>query len=317
MAPPKLTGTVGPGFTITLKRERQAREDAEGRQVHVRDSDKAAIHNFEIEGPNGVREGHHDRLRSRERRPSRSTLKEGSTSTTAGPTRADARQFFVVRLAFVEGERLDRSPCDPPPRELAGRAREDQVGAALPEPDVGDVRPRGLGRVGRMRVEDGKLVALVLEVDDEARVGGLQLEAVRARAGGSRREGSAPRRRRGARASRTPRSALPRRRAPLVPGAKRREPLPPVAALHRRLGVGRVPEVGGEVLPAAVGEDADDDALVELVGEACGDVDDRARGDARRRSPRGRRARARRRATRRSRRAASGRAWRRRGSGGT
>ena len=35
-----------------------------------------------------------------------------------------------------------------------------------------------------------------------------------------------------------------------------------MARLHRRLRVGGVPEVGREVLPAAVGEDADDDAAV-------------------------------------------------------
>ena len=41
-----------------------------------------------------------------------------------------------------------------------------------------------------------------------------------------------------------------------------------MAALHRRVRVGRVPEVRGQILPAAVGEDADDDgALVELGGE--------------------------------------------------
>ena len=42
---------------------------------------------------------------------------------------------------------------------------------------------------------------------------------------------------------------------------------------------GCLPEVGAEVLPAAVGEDRDDDALVELVGEPARDVDDGAGRD--------------------------------------
>ena len=44
--------------------------------------------------------------------------------------------------------------------------------------------------------------------------------------------------------------------------------------------VGGVPELGREVLPAAVGQDADDDALVELGGEPARDVRDRTRRDA-------------------------------------
>jgi plastocyanin len=51
MAPPKLTGTVGPGFTITLKRGgKLVRALRHGRYTFVV-SDRAAIHDFEIEGP--------------------------------------------------------------------------------------------------------------------------------------------------------------------------------------------------------------------------------------------------------------------------
>src|SRR5439155_16368528 len=57
---------------------------------------------------------------------------------------------------------------------------------------------------------------------------------------------------------------------------------PPVAALHRLVGVVRLPEVGREVLPAAVGKDGDDHrSLVELARELQRDVDDRAGGHAR------------------------------------
>jgi plastocyanin len=51
MAPPKVTGTVGPGFTISLKRGlAPVRTLKAGRYTFVV-SDKAAIHNFQVEGP--------------------------------------------------------------------------------------------------------------------------------------------------------------------------------------------------------------------------------------------------------------------------
>jgi hypothetical protein len=51
MAPPKLTGTVGPGFTITLKRGlTPARALKAGRYTFVL-NDKSSIHNFAIRGP--------------------------------------------------------------------------------------------------------------------------------------------------------------------------------------------------------------------------------------------------------------------------
>jgi Copper binding proteins, plastocyanin/azurin family len=51
MALPKVTGTVGPGFTISLKRlTRPARLLKAGRYSFVV-ADKSSIHNFEIEGP--------------------------------------------------------------------------------------------------------------------------------------------------------------------------------------------------------------------------------------------------------------------------
>jgi hypothetical protein len=51
MSPPRLIGTVGPGFTISLKRNAKlVRTLKPGRYTFVV-SDKAAIHNFEIEGP--------------------------------------------------------------------------------------------------------------------------------------------------------------------------------------------------------------------------------------------------------------------------
>src|SRR5918999_1483619 len=78
-----------------------------------------------------------------------------------------------------ELERLDPLAGYPPGGELAGIRAQDQVRASLPEPDVLDVRPRRLGLRLRMRVEDGELVALVLE-EEVGRVARSELEAVRA-----------------------------------------------------------------------------------------------------------------------------------------
>jgi plastocyanin len=51
MSHPKLIGTVGPGFTITLKKNgKRVRAVKPGMYTFVV-SDKSGIHNFEIEGP--------------------------------------------------------------------------------------------------------------------------------------------------------------------------------------------------------------------------------------------------------------------------
>jgi plastocyanin len=51
MAPPRLTGTVGPGFTISVKRAGVlVRTLKAGRYTFVV-SDRASIHNFNLEGP--------------------------------------------------------------------------------------------------------------------------------------------------------------------------------------------------------------------------------------------------------------------------
>jgi plastocyanin len=56
MSPPRLTGTVGPGFTISLKKlGKKVTTLKAGRYTFVV-SDKAGIHNFELEGPGVDRE---------------------------------------------------------------------------------------------------------------------------------------------------------------------------------------------------------------------------------------------------------------------
>ena len=51
MAPAKLTGTVGPGFTISLKKAGTAVKTLKAGRYTLVVSDKSSIHNFEIEGP--------------------------------------------------------------------------------------------------------------------------------------------------------------------------------------------------------------------------------------------------------------------------
>ena len=51
MSPPRLTGTVGPGFTISLKKAgKVVRTLKQGRYTFAI-ADKASIHNFVVEGP--------------------------------------------------------------------------------------------------------------------------------------------------------------------------------------------------------------------------------------------------------------------------
>ena len=51
MSHPRLTGTVGPGFTITLKQNGRAVRTLKPGLYTFVVSDKASIHDFEIEGP--------------------------------------------------------------------------------------------------------------------------------------------------------------------------------------------------------------------------------------------------------------------------
>jgi plastocyanin len=50
MSTPKLTGTVGPGFTISLKRNGKAVKTLKAGKYTFVVTDKASTHNFEIEG---------------------------------------------------------------------------------------------------------------------------------------------------------------------------------------------------------------------------------------------------------------------------
>ncbi|HEY8773535.1 MAG TPA: plastocyanin/azurin family copper-binding protein [Gaiellaceae bacterium] len=51
---PKLTGTVGPGFTISLKRFNKPLVSLKAGTYSITVSDKSNIHNFRLRGPGGV-----------------------------------------------------------------------------------------------------------------------------------------------------------------------------------------------------------------------------------------------------------------------
>jgi copper binding plastocyanin/azurin family protein len=51
MAIPKLTGTVGPGFTITLKKAGKTFKTLKAGKYTITVSDKSNIHNFHLTGP--------------------------------------------------------------------------------------------------------------------------------------------------------------------------------------------------------------------------------------------------------------------------
>ena len=51
MAPTKLTGTVGPGFTITLKKGSATLKSTKPGKYTITVSDKSNIHDFHLKGP--------------------------------------------------------------------------------------------------------------------------------------------------------------------------------------------------------------------------------------------------------------------------
>jgi plastocyanin len=55
-APPRLVGTVGPGFTITIKRFNKPLKTLKAGRYTVAVADKSNIHNFRLKGPGLNRE---------------------------------------------------------------------------------------------------------------------------------------------------------------------------------------------------------------------------------------------------------------------
>jgi plastocyanin len=52
-APPKLIGTVGPGYTITLKKGGTKVTNLKAGKYTFVINDRASIHNYNLDGPNG------------------------------------------------------------------------------------------------------------------------------------------------------------------------------------------------------------------------------------------------------------------------
>ena len=51
---PKLVGTVGPGYTISLKKDGKKVTTLKAGKYTFLITDKASIHNFSLDGPNGL-----------------------------------------------------------------------------------------------------------------------------------------------------------------------------------------------------------------------------------------------------------------------
>src|SRR5919106_1731232 len=95
-----------------------------------------------------------------------------SAITTALSRPGTSKCVRTNQIVGTHGAVLDAPGC-----ELARLQVEDHVGPAFPQPDVLDVGPRRPWRAREVGVEDGELVALVLE---EPHVGiGAELEAIR------------------------------------------------------------------------------------------------------------------------------------------
>ena len=84
-ATPTLTGTVGPGFTITLKKGTAKVTKLKAGAYVIKVSDKSNIHNFRLKGP-GVNKTT-SRRRHGDRRPGRSRSRRASTRSCATRTR--------------------------------------------------------------------------------------------------------------------------------------------------------------------------------------------------------------------------------------
>ena len=188
--------------------------------------------------------------------------------------------------AVRSGNGRDAVDLDPPGGELVG-AHACRSGTACP-PTGRCARRRcatgGAGRRGASGRRRARSPSSSSEPDVAGRCGARSGTATAARS----RRARTRRRRRPRRAiepARLVRSSLgvpararrSRARAPPA-GTHHRERSSPSSVLEASSS--RVPEVGGDVLPAAVGEDGDDDALVELRGDAPGDVDGSAARDA-------------------------------------
>lgn len=93
-APAKLTGTVGPGFTIALKQGAKTATSLKAGRVTIAVSDKSNIHNFHLRGP-GVNKD--SGVRAVGKRTWTVTLKKGTYTFVCDPHSVAMKGRFTVR----------------------------------------------------------------------------------------------------------------------------------------------------------------------------------------------------------------------------
>ena len=305
-----LKGEVNDNFQIKLTKNGVRVKTIKAGTYKIKVEDKSSIHNFHLIGPG--REQEDERLASSARRTWTIKLKPGRYTYQCDPHASSGMKGTLPRYG-VTRQRFDLAVFDAEGGQIVVLAASRRGRACPAQRPMFSTSVRD-GRAGAddVGVEDGELVAVVLGVPD-LRIVELELEAVRRRGRVSPGLVALC----AAVAQQHEPARLVRRLSLRVRderGAHVRRESPPDGALHRLLDVFRLPEVGGQVLPAAVGEDRDDDAVVELARRACARRA-RPRRRTRRRRARPRRAGAAPRARiPRSTRAPCGRASRRRGS---
>ena len=101
-ATPKVTGTVGPGFTITLKKAGKKVTKLKAGKVTFVICDKSSIHNYDLDGPKGF-EKTFTSVPFKGTKTVTVTLKAGKYKFTASRTRARCSATSPSRSADVEG----------------------------------------------------------------------------------------------------------------------------------------------------------------------------------------------------------------------
>ncbi len=87
-ATPKLIGTVGPGYTISLKKAGKKVTTLKAGKYTFVITDKASIHNFSLDGPNGLEKTFTTRAFQGARRAITLTLKKGTYKFYCEPQKA-------------------------------------------------------------------------------------------------------------------------------------------------------------------------------------------------------------------------------------
>ena len=95
-AVPKLTGTVGPGTTISLKQGAKAVSSLKAGKYSLTVNDRSPFHNFRLKGP-GVNKSTSVAFKGTLKRPWTVTLKRGTYTYVCDPHAGDMKGSFRVR----------------------------------------------------------------------------------------------------------------------------------------------------------------------------------------------------------------------------